>query len=691
MIATHRFPAGTMPLLACAAASILLVLFLVGCGPSGALAAYTLGFVFVVPVPAAIVGSAILAAWPLVRRVVPNAPLSLRIATSGAIGLGLQSLLVLAVSLAGWINHLTAIAIVFVPGAIGAIHLVMARRHAQQTHQPAATGNPSTTPRSAWILLAIAPFTAISLVAGALVPGILWKPDPFPYDVTSYHLQIPRQWFDAGRITPLNENIFSFFPHGAETLDLLSMEIAGDPWTGMYGAQFLSSFEMMLMLAAIYGGVVALAKSGGLKEEGHAILAATLATVSAASVPWVTMLSCVAYVESLMLLYTAAATAWALLAVVGSGDTWRCAAVAGVLAGFACGTKYTAAPMTLIPLAIAIAGAAWKARGPRNRISIKQAIGVPLALLACGTLVFSPWLIRDLIWTGNPVFPLALHTLGSHNLTQAQVERFEIAHAPVGDQATLFGRVQALLSQVVFWWQYGYVVVPIGCAAAVARLRHAGGIFLAILLASIAVVWLFFTHLEGRFFVPIIPTAALAFGAWVVFTPSQDQRLTVFAIAVTAFAVMLGAAVTAAQFDEQSRLSTQSLYFVADSDPSDLLMAMHGDDLKPAADAVKKPDFKLALIGDAQAFLYPMPSKNLLYRNVFDVDIPPGVSLVDGWLGQSVESLRRQGYWVEIDPAELRRLAATYHRLPAPTGDIMTQDGRQLLPPFGPSTEPPRT
>ncbi len=674
--------------------SLLLAALIVACGPPDAIWSFVGGFILLVPLAVAVVASAIAAAWPIVRRIVPDEPLSLRIATSGALGLGLQGFLVLGVGLAGWINHATAVAIVLIPGTIGAIDLLIAHRRRCRADGSAWQSADARKPsQAAWILLAVSPIAAVCICGSAMFPGILWTPDPLPYDVTSYHLQVPRQWFDAGRITPLKENIFSYFPHGGETLDLLTMEIAGDPWVGMYGAQFLSLFETALMLAAIWGGVMAIAKTHGAMDPHRATLAAALATLTAASVPWIAMLSCVAYIESLMLLHTAAATVWALLAATPGKGRWRYAVLAGACAGLACGTKYTAVAMTLIPLAAAVAAAMWRGRALRLDVCYRRMVRVPAVLLLSGAVVFSPWLIRNLVWAGNPIFPVALHKLGSHNLTAAQVERFEVAHAPRGDQATLAGRGRSLADQVLFWWQYGYLLVPLGFAAAFARIRHPTGAFFGVVTISIAVVWLFFTHLEGRFFVPMIPTAALAGGAWMVQSPLRGRVIVAIAAIATAVSFAIGLSILLTQFVRQAQPGRQSLYFVVMQDHSRQLTEVNLE-LEPVAERVAQGDFKLALIGNAAAFRYPMPSSHLLYRDVFDVNIPAGVSLIDGWLGQSVQSLRREGYWVDIDLGELGRLSEHYRNLPAPDvnqietlarEDVAHRSGYVLLPPLAPN------
>ena len=96
-----------------------------------------------------------------------------------------------------------------------------------------------------------------TMVAGAsLFPGLLWKPlDPHPYDVMSYHLQIPREWFDAGRIVQLHDNAFCYFPMGMEMHDLLAMHLLGGPWAAMYLCQTFSAAFVLLTALAVVGSV----------------------------------------------------------------------------------------------------------------------------------------------------------------------------------------------------------------------------------------------------------------------------------------------------------------------------------------------------------------------------------------------------------------------------------------------------
>jgi hypothetical protein len=101
-------------------------------------------------------------------------------------------------------------------------------------------------------LVLIIPFAALAIVGTNIMPAVLWNPiDPHPYDVMCYHLQVPREWYELGRIVPLNHNVYSFFPFAAEMNYLLAMHLRGGPWAGMYLAQLMSFTYMALAVLTV--------------------------------------------------------------------------------------------------------------------------------------------------------------------------------------------------------------------------------------------------------------------------------------------------------------------------------------------------------------------------------------------------------------------------------------------------------
>src|SRR4051812_10335086 len=129
---------------------------------------------------------------------------ALRVIIGIALGLGLMSLVVLGFGCAGILNRFTAIAILIV-GVLGAVVSVRG---------PAAELRAffRESARIGWMWLLLVPILSIATTCAVLPPGLLWRDEPNGYDVTEYHLQVPREWFEAGRIIPLHHNVFSFFP-----------------------------------------------------------------------------------------------------------------------------------------------------------------------------------------------------------------------------------------------------------------------------------------------------------------------------------------------------------------------------------------------------------------------------------------------------------------------------------------------
>ena len=77
-------------------------------------------------------------------------------------------------------------------------------------------------------------------------------------------------------------------------------------------------------------------------------------------------------------------------------------------------------------------------------------------------MVASPWPIRNMVWAGNPVFPLAMRTLGKAHFTDDQVERFERAHRAVPSQASVGARLAAGVEEILADWRFGWLLIPLG-------------------------------------------------------------------------------------------------------------------------------------------------------------------------------------------------------------------------------------
>ena len=253
----------------------------------------------------------------------------LPVVTSIALGLGVLSLAALGLGLCGLLNRITALGLI----GLGILLAVIAALSYRSRHRPgevdAAVRAWLAAPAGwAWLWLAVMPLLAIAIVGAMVPPGALWTPDePHGYDVVEYHLQVPREWYEAGRILPLRHNVFSYFPFGVEMHYLLAMHLSGGPWHGMYLAQMMHGAHVVLAVLAVYAFA---------RTPSRSRASAVFAGVMAASVPWLTLLAPIAYNEGSLLLYGmglgAAAVLGPLLATGDAPDARR-ANLAGALAG----------------------------------------------------------------------------------------------------------------------------------------------------------------------------------------------------------------------------------------------------------------------------------------------------------------------------------------------------------------------
>ena len=67
-------------------------------------------------------------------------------------------------------------------------------------------------PRLHPVWLAATPAAGVLLLAAANPPGWLWESEFRGYDALSYHLALPQEWIAAGALRPLTHNVYSFLP-----------------------------------------------------------------------------------------------------------------------------------------------------------------------------------------------------------------------------------------------------------------------------------------------------------------------------------------------------------------------------------------------------------------------------------------------------------------------------------------------
>lgn len=374
---------------------------------------------------------------------------------------------------------------------------------------------PRSIPAAPWPAWAAAPAIAVLIVATASAPGWLWSTEFGGYDALSYHLQLPREWLEAGRIQPFEHNVYSFLPGYLEAGYFHLALLVGDGVGSAIACQVLHA--CLTLLAAFV-----VARLAG-RMAGRC--AAGVAAAVMLGTPWVIVVGSLAYNEMAVAVLLATGL---LVFELEPGSVRARGVVIGLLAAAACGAKLTATGFVAAPLGLLLV---ITSRPGRRGRQIGSAVAVGLAVL-------SPYLVRNWIHAGNPLFPFATGILGLGPWTAEQAAIWTEGHAAVG------GRLAGLWNQFLRFgmgpapnlsepWVPQWSVLPwlallvtaVGLATPALRPRVWRP---ALVLATQVVFWLAMTHVRSRFMLPsVVPAAALvgAGAAVVVALPgSQTSR-----------------------------------------------------------------------------------------------------------------------------------------------------------------------
>lgn len=562
----------------------------------------------------------------------------LHAASAAGLGLGVHGLLSLGLGLVGILTAGSAWGIMLVGLLWLALELVGSRRAPGNAALPKAP-RPTAPQPWPWLVWMPAAFVlGVGLAFSSMLPGVLWTPDdPHPYDAMSYHLQVPREWFAGGAIVPLAHNVFSYFPFGVEVQYLLAMNLHGDAFAAGPTCQYLMLAYAVLTVLAAYGAAV---------ELGCPAQVSAAAAVVTGLVPWTLLLGTVAYVETALMLYTLLAVAWALRGLRVTADApgaWMTAgpwAIAGAMAGLACGVKYPAVPMVLLGVPAAVVAATLLRRAVPWR-------GLAIMVLA-GVVVFSPWLIRNAVWSGgNPVFPLAMHSLGSGAFSPEQVDRWNTAHSPPESAQGLTGRLSRLWGELLAQGKLGYLLIPLGIAGLLLG-RGRERWVIALLCVVQVVVWLGFTHLIARFTVTLIPLLGVLAALAGARLPARWQAWTT---AVVVLQLALAVAVMQPALERFGEMGRLGLFGLTDRRP-----------LRPELAPIWDSTSRVVLIGDASAYGHPASMDRLIYRSVFD--LRPAGRVLEAWLTPEQMQAMRDDDVLIVSVDEIARLSTTYRHVP---------------------------
>ncbi len=376
-----------------------------------------------------------------------------------------------------------------------------------------------------WLMIVIMMPLTVLLVASTSAPGWLWESEFGGYDALSYHLALPQEWFRAGQSIPLSHNVYSYLPGYMEAAYYHLAILQGNDLDFVYTAQ---------LLHAGFAVVTAL-QVGSLARRIFGDTYRIPAIVLTLAVPWVIVVGSLAYNELAVALCLA--TGLNVLTQPGKFNCRQGIAL-GLLSGVACGAKLTALGMVAIPLVFIFivcyfVPGVLRFNQSENTADQDQECGTVIQFIlillvwgAISLIVLLPYLLRNWIAVGNPVFPFAGSLFGLGHWTGEQAMIFAAGHR---SELPLLDRFVEGYHQ--FWgygfgsnpdqspnpdpWQPQWSYIPwlalIGIGVGLARrnLRGLTVMFGCLLLIQV-IFWLGWTHIKSRFMLPaVVPVVML--------------------------------------------------------------------------------------------------------------------------------------------------------------------------------------
>jgi hypothetical protein len=360
---------------------------------------------------------------------------------------------------------------------------------------------------AAWWLLAAAAAIAVLDVVLASAP-------PTSGDATAYHLTGPKLWLDAGRIFSIWWDWATFQPFAVELNGAFALAIGGGG-----GAMAAAAALTALSAVPVYG----LGRELAGRTPGAV---AALLWVGQGMFLWE---ATGAFPEAIGGGLVALAV-WHLVCFARAGAAAD-PALAGIALGAAASTKYHA--LLFVPV-LAVAAVVLE---PRRRLRA-------LTVFGAGAAIALPWYVKNLVVTGNPLYPLAASVFGGKLWSEADQAWWTASYAGYGPTSAW----KAPLFPLFFLadpsrYERGYsislallVLAPLGAVVGGRLARWLGAALLAYL-----VLWSLAMHQITRYLVLVLPVAAVlaALGGRWAWERSRAWRLAVASVLGLAAAALV--------------------------------------------------------------------------------------------------------------------------------------------------------
>lgn len=217
---------------------------------------------------------------------------------------------------------------------------------------------------------------------------ILSSVPPVDRDSLTHHLFIPKLYLNHGGIYEIPEIIFSYYPMNLDLLYMIPLSFGND-----IAPKFIHFFFALLSAGLVYKYL------RSRTSRNYALLGSLFLL----TIPIILKLSITAYVD-LGLMFFSAASLLLIFRWVNCDFQLRYLLLAGICCGLAAGVKYNGI-VSLVILVLMIPLLYLRTK-KHTSASERKSLIYSFIFLFIALAAFSPWMARNYLWTGNPIYPL---------------------------------------------------------------------------------------------------------------------------------------------------------------------------------------------------------------------------------------------------------------------------------------------
>lgn len=217
---------------------------------------------------------------------------------------------------------------------------------------------------------------------------ILGLTPPISRDALTHHLAVPKLYLSHGGIYEIPFMVFSYYPMNLDLLYMIPLY-----WGNDIVPKYIHFSFALLTAWLIFAYIV----------RRTDITWGLLGVVFFLSTPIIVKLSITVYVD-LGLIFFSTASLLLLLKWYGSGFRMKFLILSSISCGLAMGTKYNGL-ITFFLLTFFIPFV-YSRYAQNKKPDFFRVVGYGAIFAVIAAMVFAPWMIRNYLWTNNPIFPL---------------------------------------------------------------------------------------------------------------------------------------------------------------------------------------------------------------------------------------------------------------------------------------------